>query len=179
MTRIHKIGVGMTLLVSVLSGCASRDKGAPEIVLMRFFADQDLGVVIHPVSWTRPADQDNPGADCTLKLEKQGPPENVYSCVVRDAQNVFIVKLHESYTSDLDERHLSKISIDSRWAVTRDMWVEELRKSNFREAARNPLGTKGEKWDFVAPDNSSKVSVFWNSSSSAVSVWVMPGKERE
>ncbi len=171
--RIRPVVSLMFLGALLGSGCASRKKAVKPVVL-KFVAGQDLGVVIHPVDWSRPADQDNPGADCTLKLETQGPPENVYSCVVKQAKNVYIVKLHETYKSDLDDRKLTKITVDSKLAVTRDMWVEELRKAGFREAPNNPGGARGSKWEFISPDESSQVTLFWNAASKAVSVRVLP-----
>lgn len=158
----------------LLGACATK-KALPEPpVLLRFVADQELGLVVHPIDWFRSAEQDNPGVDCTLKLETQGPPENVYSCVVKDARNVFIVKIFESYQADLEDRHLSKITVDSKWAATRDLWIEELRKSSFKESPKNPLGSRGEKWQFSSPDETSTIEIFWNARSSAVTVRMLP-----
>ena len=162
-----------TLLVS-LGACATKKVIDPSPVLLRFVAEQDLGIIVHPIDWFRSAEQDNPGVDCTLKLETQGPPENIYSCVVKDARNVFIVKISESYMADLEERHLSRITIDSKWAATRDLWIEELKKGSFTASPKNPTGSRGEKWEFTSPDGSTLVSVFWNERGNAVSVWVAP-----
>jgi hypothetical protein len=161
----------------VFVGACSTTRKAPTPdapVILRFVADQDLGLIVHPIDWFRSADQDNPGVDCTLKLETQGPPENVYSCVVKDARNVFIVKISESYMTELEERHLSKITIDSKWAATRDLWIEELKKSKFKEGPKNPSGSRGERWEFTSPDGSTLVTIFWNERAGAVSVWVSP-----
>jgi hypothetical protein len=157
-----------------LGACATKSAGPQAPVLLRFVADQDLGLVVHPVDWFRSAEQDNPGVDCTLKLETQGPPENVYSCVVKDARNVFIVKITETYKADLQERHLTKITIDTKWSATRDLWIEALRKAAFKESPKNPLGTKGNKWEFVSPDETSQVTLFWNRKGNALTVWILP-----
>jgi len=158
-----------------LGGCSSRPAVSVQVpVLLKFVAEQDFGIVVHPVDWFRAAEQDNPGVDCTLKLETQGPPENVYSCVVKDARNVFIVKIFESYQAELDPRQLSRITVDSKWATTRDLWIETLRKASFKESSKNPLGSRGEKWEFHSPDGTSTVNIFWNSPSNAVTVHVLP-----
>jgi hypothetical protein len=146
-------------------------------VVLRFVAEQDLGLVVFPVDWFRAASRDNPGVDCTLKLTKQGPPENLYSCIVRDAQNVYIVKVFETFKGEFGDRHVSKITLDSKWAVTRDQWIESLREAGFWEASRNPLGDVGNKWGFVSPDEETMVTIFWNDKTQAVSAWVMPQQD--
>lgn len=173
MKKILKLRSAIVALLA-LSACATKKPAPAAPVLLRFVSDQDLGLVVHPIDWFRSAEQDNPGVDCTLKLETQGPPENVYSCVVKDARNVFIVKIFESYRADLEERHLSKVTVDSRWAATRDLWIEELRKSSFVPSVKNPVGAKGDKWEFTSPDGSSEISIFWSAKSNAVTVRILP-----
>jgi len=166
-------GILPLLLVSFLFSCSSR-RHHDGPVLLRFVSDQDLGLVVHPVDWMRPAEQDNPGVDCTLKLETQGPPENIYSCVIKDSQNVFIVKVHEGFAIDPEDRRLVKVSVDTKWAVTRDSWIEALTIAGFHPAAKNPQGSIGSKWEFTSPDERTWVRIFWNAKSQAVSVWIEP-----
>jgi len=173
MKNILKLRLGLIALLA-LGACATKKPAPVAPVLLRFISDQDLGLVVHPIDWFRSAEQDNPGVDCTLKLETQGPPENIYTCVVKDARNVFIVKIFESYLTDLEERHLSKVTVDSKWAATRDLWIEELRKSSFTPSPKNPEGSRGEKWEFSSPDGTSLVSIFWSAKSNAVTVRVTP-----
>ena len=177
MRMLNKSSLKLVVLGGLLLGlgnCATKSAAPQAPVLLRFVADQDLGLVVHPVDWFRSAEQDNPGVDCTLKLETQGPPENGYSCVVKDARNVFIVKIVETYMTDLQERHLTKITIDTKWTATRDLWIEALRKASFKESPQNPLGTKGTKWEFVSPDETSQVTLFWNKKANALTVWILP-----
>lgn len=164
--------LGMMTLVSCSS---SQYSGDP--VVLRFVAEQDLGLVVFPVDWFRSASRDNPGVDCTLKLTKQGPPENVYSCVVKDAKNVYIVKVYETFKGEYGDRHVSKLTLDSKWAVTRDHWIEALRKAGFWESSRNPLGSVGKQWGFVSPDENAIVTIFWNEKTQAVSAWVRPHRD--
>ena len=174
---MSKLGVlwvlvlGLTLTLG-LGSCSSPKHEGP--VLLRFVADQDLGLVVHPVDWMRPAEQDNPGVDCTLKLETQGPPDNIYACHVKDAQNVFVVKVHESFAVDPEDRRLSKVTVDTKWAVTRDFWIETLLRGGFKASTQNPKGTQGSQWLFTSPDEVSQVRVFWNSKNQSVSVWLEP-----
>jgi hypothetical protein len=174
MKRILTIFLWVGLGSTFLNSCSSRKKSEGPVVL-RFVADQDLGLVAYPIDWMKGAEQDNPGVDCTLRLETQGPPENIYSCIVKDAQNVFIVRVHEGYiTDDFENRRLVKVSVDTKWAVTRDFWIETLLKAGFVGADSNPKGTQGSKWLFVSPDKGTQARIFWNAKSQAVSVWLEP-----
>ncbi|NCN41636.1 hypothetical protein GW916_10375 [bacterium] len=163
------LSLALALQVSCSSSTYSGDP-----VILRFVAEEDLGLVIFPVDWFRSASRSNPGVDCTLKLVKQGPPQNIYSCVVKDAKNVYIVKVFETFKGEYGDRHVSKLSLDSKWAVTRDHWIEALRAAGFWESSRNPLGAVGQQWGFVSPDETSVVTIFWNEKTQAVSAWVKP-----
>jgi hypothetical protein len=167
-----KINYSFVILLFLLS-CASR-KEITGPVLLRFTGEGDLGLVVHPVDWMRPAEQDNPGVDCTLRLEKQGPPENVYNCHVREGQNIYIVKLHEQFAIEPEDRRLAKVTVDSKWSLTRDTWIEDLRRAGFRDASQNPKGTVGAKWVFYSPDRVTQVAIFWNERTEAVSALLSP-----
>ncbi len=159
-------------LILVVSCSSTKYSGDP--VVLQFVAEEELGLVVFPVDWFRSASRNNPGVDCTLKLLKQGPPTNIYTCVVKDAKNVYIVKVYESFKGEYGDHHVSKLSLDSKWAATRDQWIESLRKAGFWESSRNPLGAVGRQWGFVSPDETSVVTIFWNETNQAVSAWVQP-----
>lgn len=157
-------------------GCASRSYDGNPVVLS-FVAEEDLGLVVYPVDWFRPASRENPGVDCTLRLQRKGPPENVYACRVSDAKNIFVVRVYEDFKGGFGARHISKITLDSRHAETRDQWMMALKRGGFWESGRSALGNVGQKWNFLSHDDGTIVTVFWNEKTQAVSAWIIPQRQ--
>lgn len=172
---IFRFAVLVIAVGSVFACSTQKYDGNP--VVLSFVAEEDLGLVVYPVDWFRPANRENPGVDCTLRLIQKGPPENIYSCRVSDAKNVFVVKVFEDYKGGFGARHISKITLDSRFSETRDQWMLALKNGGFWETGRSALGRVGQKWNYLSHDDGTIVTLFWNEKTRAVSAWVIPQRQ--
>jgi hypothetical protein len=161
------LGISALLFVAACSTGKGGSGGNPaEVQLLSFVPEKKIGLVVGGIDWKKPAAQDNPGVDCTLKLERQGPPESVFTCVIREKGVPFIVRVYESFKS-AEARSLQKITVDSKSQATLDRWVAELKKYDF-DAEDNKA--EGKQWDFVSSDGDTHVTIFWNKASKAVSL---------
>jgi hypothetical protein len=163
----------LALLLVFAGACSSfrgSGKNPEDVQLLSFAPEKKIGLVVGGIDWKKSAAQDNPGVDCTLKLERQGPPESIFSCVVREKGVPYIVRVYEAFKG-ADKRTLQKITIDSKSKLVLDRWLSELKKSGFTAKGG---GDKDKRWEFGSSDGASHATVFWSKKSTAVSLVLRP-----
>jgi|GEM_PF-1572595 len=169
-------------LFALAAACASKDgsdtplaetalMGPEAIGILSFFGGSDHGVVVRNVQWGKPVTPENPGADCELKLRKQGPPQNVFSCVVKKEGEVPVVlSLIESVDPAHTSRKLVKITVDGKSQATHDRWLKDLASADYAETK----ASKKPRRIFRSADGKSEAQVIWAPQAGAVTVIVLP-----
>lgn len=164
----------------LLGGCATpppmaeATPASPEAIgILSFFAGGDQGVVARNIQWGAPVTAENPGADCELKLRKQGPPTNVFSCVVKKEGEVPVVlTINESVDAAHTSRKLTRFSIDGKTEATLNRWIKDLEASDYAE--QKIAGAKKSRRVFRSADGRSEAQVIWAASANAVTVLLAP-----
>jgi hypothetical protein len=139
--------------------------------ILSFFPNADQGVVVRKVQWGQAVTAENPGADCELKLRKQGPPANLFSCVMKkDGEAPVVLTLHETVDAAQSSRRLSKITVDGKGEATLARWTKDLEASEYAEVKG---GRKGRRV-FRSGDGKSEAQIVWAAQAGAVTVIVGP-----
>ncbi len=147
---------------------ASADPSAAVGVLG--FIGPGQGLAVTAIKWDQPIGQDNPGADCELRVAKK---PGVYTCVVRKGANVAILNITE--VGQGAGKRISKITMDGKGGATWRRWLKEL-KDNGYAAPKGPRKKSFGRSVWISSDGVTRADVIWVPKAKAVTVILKAAK---
>lgn len=135
------------------------------------FVSPEKGVSVTTISWTKPIGQDNPGADCELRAGKK---KGAFLCIFKDGKKTAILNMFEKGVGD--NRHLAKITLDSKGAPTWKRWLSELRDNGYKPRGKGKKKKTSPRMSFISSDGATRADVIYVAAKKAVTVILKPAR---